>query len=136
MSVNVRVYGDKLDLADELADEFHDEAAKAVTDGAKILLAESHRLIARWGPNAPAPAGQTPATITGDLLRLTRLRRGRVRRNSRVAQAAVQYAPHSWLVEFGHINVDGTRTLPRPFVRPAVENTEADIDRLLTERLS
>jgi hypothetical protein len=135
--MNVVIEGEgRLDLADEIEEEFVAVAAAAVAEGAQMLLVESKRLVALHGQNAPAPPGSTPATVSGDLLRLTkpRSRRGRVRGNE--AAAGVQYAPHSWLVEYGHMNVDGTRTLPRPFVRPAVENTTEPVDRLLRERLS
>jgi hypothetical protein len=134
MSLTTRVYGDKLDLADELRDEFVQGAKDAVRDGAGLLLAESKRLITRFGPG-PAPADSTPGTVTGNLLKLTKARAAKLGRGRASAVAAIQYAPHSFLLEYGHDNADGTRTLPRPFVRPAVENTEGAIDRLLRERL-
>jgi hypothetical protein len=135
--MRVTVEGDgKLDLADELEEEFHQVAAEAVAEGAAMLLAESKRLIAAHGRNAPAPPGSTPATVSGNLLKMTkpRSKKGRVR--GAEASAGVQYAPHSWLVEYGHVASDGTRVLPRPFVRPAVANTEDPIERMLRERLA
>jgi hypothetical protein len=107
-----------------------------VAEGARMLLAEEKRLIAQHGRGAPAPAGSTPATVSGNLLRGTKQRNkgGRVRGNW--ASSGVQWAPHSWLVEYGHVAADGTRVLPRPFVRPAVDATEGPIGRMLRERLS
>src|SRR5690606_12815496 len=131
---HVRIFGDKLDLADELQDEFHADAKAAVRDAAQLMLAESKRLIQRYGPNAPAPPVETPATLTGNLLRLTKLRSPRVR--GRVVSAGVSYAPHAHLLEFGHVAADGTRVLPRPFVRVAEKNTEGPITDLLRARLT
>lgn len=134
--MRVTVAGEgKLDLADELREEFIADAKGAVAAAADLLLAESQRLIRAYGPG-PSPEGSTPGTGSGDLLRLTKRRAPRMGRDRASFAAPVQYAPHSWLVEYGHNNVDGTRTLPRPFVRPAIENTKGPIDQLLRDRLS
>jgi len=126
---------DKIDLADELEKEFIKEARVALRAAAEILLKESQALIARHGPRGPAPAGQTPATVTGDLLRMTKTIPVWVRARGRHASSGVRYAPHAHLLEYGHVNVDGTRTLPRPFVRTAMMNVEVPISKLLEERL-
>jgi hypothetical protein len=132
--MRVRVYGDKLDLADELQEEFIVEARLVVAEGARILLAESQRKIAAYG-RGPAPAGSTPGTVTGNLLKMTKLGTVRQGRDRRSVSGAVRYAPHAHLVEYGHDNVDGTRTLPRPFIRPALEAAEPQVERLFREKL-
>jgi hypothetical protein len=129
------IYGDKLDLADELLEDFRKVARGAVRDGSKILLEESHRLIKQYGPG-PAPPGSTPGTgETGNLLKMTKLGNVRFGRDKRSYSGAVIYAPHAYLLEYGHTNVDGTRTLPRPFIRPAQEAAQPKIHRLFEERL-
>lgn len=133
MSVKVRVGGEKLDLANELREEFHREAKDAVSAGADILLEHSRRKAEAYGPG-PAPPGSTPGTDSGDLVRLMKRRAPRVRGD--VVSAAVKYAPHAHLVEYGYTKPTGQRVLPRPFVRPAVKSAQPEIDRVLMERLT
>jgi hypothetical protein len=135
MRVVVEAEG-RLNLADELEEEFAEVAGEAVAEGARMLLAESKRLIAMHGRGAPAPPGSTPATVTGNLLKMTKQRNPRGRVRGAWASSGVKFAPHSWLVEYGHTAVDGTRVLPRPFVRPAVEATEGPIHAAMLARLS
>lgn len=130
-----QVLTDKIDLADELEKDSVKDAKSAVLEASKILLDESHRLIRAYG-RGPAPPGSTPGTETGDLLKMTKLGNVRMGRDKRSVSGAVKYAPHAHLLEYGHTNVDGTRTLPRPFIRPAQEAAEPKIQRLFEERFS
>ena len=135
MSMNFRIRGEgKIDLAEELMDEFIPNARVVVRDASDILLAETKRIIAAYG-RGPAPPGSTPGTETGNLLRMTKRGSVRMGRDRASVSGAVLYPPHSHLVEYGHTNVDGTRTLPRPFIRPALEAAEPQIQQLFEERL-
>jgi hypothetical protein len=128
------IRNDKIDLADEMEEDFRKTAKDAVKESSKILLAESHKQIERFGKNGPAPEGETPATFTGNLKKLTRLLPVRQRsRSSRNVSAGVIYAPHTHLLEYGHVNVNGTRTLPRPFVEVANRNAEPEIEATLNK---
>jgi hypothetical protein len=134
MSYDIR--NDKLDLADELEEEFRKVAKDALTDAAKILLEEAHKQIERFGKDGPAPPGETPATgKTGNLKKMTKRLPTRQRSRSRYASSGVIYAPHAHLLEYGHMNKDGTRTLPRPFIEVASRNAEPKIEALLQERI-
>jgi hypothetical protein len=135
MSLRFDVKTDRIDLADELEEEYRVGVKAAVTDAANLLLAESHRLITAYGDAGPAPAGSTPATDTGNLRKMTKRLPYRGRSRSRYASSGVAYAPHAHLLEYGHNNSDGTRTLPRPFIDLAMTNAESDIENLLRERL-
>ena len=135
MSVTFRVQGEgKIDLAEELVEEFRDHAKAVVREASDILLAESKEKIAAYG-RGPAPPGSTPGTESGNLLKLTKRGSVRLGRDKASVSGAVKYAPHAHLVEYGHDNVDGTRTLPRPFIRPALDAAEPKIERLFEERL-
>ena len=135
MSMTFRVQGEgKLDLAEELREEFLPVARQVVLEASDILLAETREKIAAYGPG-PAPPGSTPGTHTGNLLKMTKRGTVRLGRDKASYSGAVKYAPHAHLVEYGHTNVDGTRTLPRPFIRPAMEAAEPKIQRLFKERL-
>jgi hypothetical protein len=135
MSMKFRVQGEgKIDLAEELIEEFIPNARTVVREASDILLAETKRLIAAYG-RGPAPPGSTPGTETGNLLKLTKRGSVRMGRDKTSVSGAVLWPPHAHLVEYGHTNVDGTRTLPRPFIRPALDAAEPKIQRLFEERL-
>lgn len=131
------VYGDKLDLADELQDEFHAEAKRAVGDAADLLLAEVRRLLTlRQGTaRTAAPEGQPPEQDTAGLVRSFRRIPPRVR--GRVASSGVQ-SNHAGgnRLEHGLTDRRGIRTLPHPFLRPAIATTDGPIGDLLQERLA
>lgn len=136
MSVRVRVviYGDKLDLADELEEEFHASAKQAVADAADILLDDvQRRLTVRT--TGIAAEGEAPVRRRGNLERSYKRINPTIR--GRVARSGI-YSNHPGAnrLEYGKTDTRGVRTLPHPAVRPAIEATEPAIDRLLTERLT
>ena len=136
MTIKITVYGEKLDLADEITEEFHAEAKAAVGEAGNLLLAEVRRLLAlrRGGPRTAAPEGQPPEQDTGALLRSFRRIPPRIR--GRIASSGVQGDEEgSNRLEFGKTDVRGIRTLPHPFMAPAIANMEGPIGRLLEERL-
>ena len=138
MALRFEVFGDKLDLADELQDEFHGEAKAAMADAAEMLLDEIRRLLSlRHGPPA-APEGEPPAMQTGDLAAAFKTVRPKVR--GRVAESGIQArgeaAEGANRLEHGFTDRRGIRTLPHPFIRVAIANMEDPIGRLLEERLS
>ena len=136
MSVKAVVYGDKIDLADELMEEFHAEAKDAVSEGADMLLSEVRRLLTlRRGTAATvAPEGQPPEQDTSGLVRSFRKIPPRVR--GRVASSGIRSShPGGNRLENGFTDVRGIRTFPHPFLRPAIANTDGPIGAMLQARL-
>ena len=135
MSIKVQVYGDKIDLADELQEEFHAVAKDVVKEAADLWLAEIRRLLSlRAGPPA-APEGEPPAYRTKDLMDSFKRIPARVR--GRVASSGIR-SDHEGAnrVNVGFTDSRGVRTLPHPFVEPSRENIEPAVTALLTEKLS
>lgn len=135
MSMRFRIRGEgKLDLAEELRDEFLLNARGVLREASDILLAESQEKIQAYGPG-PAPAGSTPGTVTGNLSKLTKRGTVRIGKDRASVSGAVKYAPHAHLVEYGHTMPSGQRVLPRPFIRPALDASEPKIQALFEARL-
>lgn len=137
MALKVVVYGDKIDLADDLRDEFHAEAKDAVIEGANILIREVDRLLTmrRGTSRTAAPEGQPPEQDTAELVRSFTVLPGRVKGN--VASSGVQSKhPGANRLEFGFTDRRGIRTFPHPFMAPAIANTETEIGELLERLLS
>jgi hypothetical protein len=135
--MRIEVYGDRLDLADELEDEFRKEARDVVREGTDMAVAEVKRMLRRTGTRESRP-DEPPAIQTGDLERS--IRRGRVRlsRDKRSVSGEVvstlTYAEVN-SVEYGHTKRTGQRVLPRPFLRPAMAEVEPKIATLFQDRL-
>jgi hypothetical protein len=131
------IRGDRLDLADELEDDFRKEARAVVREGVDMLIAETKANLQKLMNQESRPDGP-PAYQTGDLFRS--IRRGRVRlgRDKRsVSGEMVSTLSYEEVngVEYGHVKPDGTRVEPRPFIRPAMAETQPKIQRLFEERL-
>jgi hypothetical protein len=136
---------DKLDLAEELREEFVQEAKAAVTDASQLLLTEVQRLLRQRKGTAQtvAPAGEPPEEDTGELANSFRL----IPASIRTPVAAKGYGaearsgirsnhPGGNRLEVGFTDIRGVRTLPHPFLAPAIATTEGPIEALLRERLS
>lgn len=137
MALKVTVYGDRIDLADELMDEFHDQAKSAVAEGADVLLDEVKRLLTlrRGTARTAAPEGQPPEQDAAQLEKSFRRIPPRVR--GRVASSGIRSDhPGGNRLEWGFTDSRGIRTLPHPFLAPAIANTDERIGQLLEERLS
>lgn len=134
--IRVEVRGDSLiDLADEVTDETRPKARKAMREALNLFAAEIRRLLAiRTGE--VSREGQPPAQQTGDLLRGVRVASVRVRGNT--VMGAVEVGKHEDIekvqgLEFGATGDDGRVLKPRPFMRPAEENVQTAVDKVLTE---
>ena len=135
MPVHVVVYGERLDLADELQEDFIAEAREAVTEGAQILLDDVlRRLRLRAGTfKSAAPPGQPPEYDIGTLFRSFHLLSARIR--GATAEAGVASAdPSANRLEFGKTDINGVRTFPHPYMRPALEATEEPIAQMFEAR--
>lgn len=134
MTIKVRVYADKIDLADELEEAFHEEAKAGLAEAADLVLADiKRRLRLRRGPEA-VPEGEPPAYQQGKLERSYKRIAPKIR--GRVASSGVYSRdPGANRLEFGAIDSRGIRTLPHPHVRPAFDAKEAEVDALLQQRL-
>lgn len=130
------VYGDKIDLADEILEEFVPIAKKAVNDASELLLAEIERLLTLRSGTAKtaAPEGQPPEQDTSELVKSWRRIPARVRGNS-VTGGVKSNDPKAIRLEYGLTDKLGRRILPHPFLRPAMANTRDAIGQLLQERL-
>lgn len=136
MTLRIVVYGDKLDLADEIADDFRTEAMEAVKDARDIVLTEVGRLLRlRWGTfRTAAPEGQPPEYDSGDLFRSFKALGARIRGNVASAGLASDH-PGVARLEFGDTDTRGIRTYPHPFLLQAFENVRDRVDALLQDRL-
>ena len=135
----------KLDLADELLEEFHAGAKAAVTGASQLLLTEVQRLLRQRKGTArtAAPAGEPPEEDTGALANSFRLIPASVRTpvfakgyGAEARSGIRSNDPGGNRLEFGFTDLRGIRTLPHPFLAPAIANTEGAIEALLRERLS
>jgi len=129
---------DKIDLADELEEDFRKDATDAVRKGVDIYVDAAKANLRKTGSRVSKP-GETPGVDTGELERS--IKRGPVRfgRNKRsVIGQVVSSLSYEEVnsVEFGHVNRDGTRTLPRPFLRPTDVTAGPKIAALLEELAS
>lgn len=124
---------DKLDLADDIQEEFQDKAKAAIGDAADVLLTDIKSRLRRRRQDA-APAGEPPAEHTSKLLESYKRITPRV-----VGPVAISGIRSRHLganrLEVGFTDERGIRTLPHPHVRPAIAATRAEIDALLQERL-
>lgn len=100
--IRVQVLGDKLDLAEELQEEFVSVASAVVSEGADIYLHEVTRLLElRSGPE-PSPGGEPPAKQSGALH--DSWKKLRVRASGRVVSSGIQSRdPGAYAVEFGEV---------------------------------
>ena len=137
MSVRLRVYGEKLDLADELADEFHEDAKATVTEGAEMLLGRVQQFLSRRRGTARtvAPEGEPPEVDTFELLNSWKLIPVSVRRDSVRSGIQSRLLGNVLRLEYGATDSRGIRTLPHPSLRPAIAEMDGPIGRLFEERL-
>jgi hypothetical protein len=136
MTVKIVVYGDKLDLADEIGEEFVQEAKDVAGEAGDIMLAEAQRLAKlRVGTaQTAAPEGQPPEFDTGAFYRS--LKRITPRVKGRVASSGIQSNdPGAARIEWGATDSRGIRTLPHPIFRPAAANSEQPITDLCQRKL-
>lgn len=137
MSARVLIEGNgKLDLAEELREEFHAVAEAAVSGAADLLLDEvDRRLALRTGSkSSAAPPGEPPEEDTGRLRKSFRKIPPRVQ--GAVASSGIRSNdPAGNRLENGFTDKLGIRTFPHPFIRPSIAATEEPITRLLQERL-
>jgi hypothetical protein len=136
-SVRVRVYGNKLDLADELAEEFHAEAKPIVAEGRDMLLSRVQQLLTRRRGTAQtvAPVGEPPEVDTFELVNSWKPTPVTVRRDSVRAGIRSNLLGKVLRLEYGGTDSRGIRTLPRPFLRPAIAEMDGPIGRLFEELL-
>lgn len=135
MSIKVGVVTDKIDLADELEEDFHAVALEAVGEAGDMLLLSVQRHLGRRRGTAQsvAPEGEPPEFDRGDLFRSFRRIAPTIR--GRTATSGI-YSNHPGAnrLEYGKTDARGIRTLPHPYARPAMEETEPQIQRLFAEQ--
>lgn len=132
--MRIMVYGDKIDLADELQDEFKKVAKVAIRDAADIVVAEVQRLLSLQSSGSVAEEGAPPAKQTGDLV--AAVQRITPKLSGRVATSGFMIDdPGALRLNYGKVDKRGIRTFPHPFAEPALENAEPAVDALLQERM-
>lgn len=137
MSVRIVVRGDdRLDLADEIREEFHREVKGVMDEAARIALADVQgQLSLRKGtPRTSAPEGQPPEFDEGDLYRSYRTIPARVKGDAAISGVQSNH-PGAARIEFGGVDERGIRTLPHPAVRIGFQNAEPKIEALLEDKL-
>jgi len=130
---------DKIDLADELEEDWRKgDARPKVVEGVDLYVDAAKANARRTGSRVSRP-GETPGVDTGELERS--IKRGRIRlgrdKRSFIGEvvSSLSYEEIN-SVEYGHVNADGTRTLPRPFLRPTDASVGPKIAALLEELAS
>lgn len=136
MSVRVRIEGEKfIDLVDDIQEETLAPARELAAQSGDLLLSDvKRRLKARTAD--PAPPGEAPAYQSGELHDSFKRLPVRVRANvvSSGVRSSEDYGKVGAL-EFGYVTPAGTHVLPRPFLRPAEEAIQQQIDKLAGELL-
>lgn len=106
--------GMPLELSDRVLSQAHSDAAFPLVSAAHFL----------------APVGKT-----GNLADSIGVVKTGLKRGGNIGEVSVgprrsgQYKGfHGHLIEFGKTNRDGTRTTPKPFMRPAWEQTKAQVE--------
>jgi hypothetical protein len=132
------IYGDKIDLADELEDDFRKEAKATVREAGSMYLAALKATLQRGPRGGPSEPEQVPAIQKEDLLKSFRRSGAKLGRDKRSVSVDITSDLHYkevWGVESGHVKRTGHRVLPRPFIRPTDAEMEPKIGKLFEERL-
>lgn len=131
MSVYVRVEGEKfIDLVDEIQDETIGAAKELAAQGGDLLLADvKRRLKSRSGQ--PAPAGESPAYQSGELHNSFRRLPVKVKENTVTSgiRSSEDYGKVG-APEFGYVSANGKQVKARPFLRPAEQAIQPELDKL------
>lgn len=135
-SSGTRIVDDRIDLADELFEQFHPVAKAVAKEAAEMMLAEIDRQLnlAEGTARTAAPEGAPPERDTGDLAESFTIIAPRVK--GRVVSSGVQSDhPGGNRLENGSTDSLGRRTLPHPFIAPALRAVEPAVDALVRKRL-
>lgn len=129
MTMRAKLYGDFLDLADDVLDEIAPRAKTAVTGGRDIVLGEVRRLLTlREG--APAPAGEPPAKESGGLVESFRPLPASAK--GRVFSAGFRSNhPGNMRLENGFVDKRGIKTPAHPYIGVAFDNTKEAVQKHL-----
>lgn len=133
--MRVTVYGDHINLAEELKEEWQPVARQAAREAGRMLTEEVRRLLRlRQGRRATAaPEGQPPELDFGNLLDSVSQLSVRMRDTAASSGVQVKHEGAARL-EWGKTDRKGRRTFPHPFLRPALANVEGPITRMLEQR--
>jgi hypothetical protein len=140
MSIKFDVFTERIDLADELEEEYRKAARPVVREAVDMLVAET-KANARRITGESQPEG-FPARQEGDLERS--FKRGRIRLGRdklSISGEMVSDLTYEEVnsVEYGHAKPGekggAKHVAPRPFIRPAVATVEPKIQRLFEEQL-
>lgn len=135
--MTVVVYGDRLDLADELQEEFYPQALSAANEAADMALGEIQRRLSlrRGTAKTAAPEGEPPEQDTAGLLRSWKTMPARI--DGRMVSSGVKSNhPGASRLEFGFTDSRGIRTFPHPYIAPSFAAMEGPIERLLAARFA
>lgn len=132
MSMKLLVTGAPIDLADELEEEFRNNARNGLTECGEVYLGHVRETLRRRKGPDPAPEGEPPAAQEGDLAESFRRLPTRVRGRSASSGVESEH-PGAARLEHGKVDVRGIRTFPHPYFGPAAEASEAEITAILTK---
>ena len=134
--IRIEVSGPPLDIAKDAEKQFRKDARKAIGQAGTVLLREVKKQLRRTSSRETAGPGEPPARRTGELIRSFRRLRPRVRTRAgaTVATSGVKSThPGAGRVEYGGVDRRGIRTFPHPYIGPAIDAAEAEVERLLTQ---
>ena len=158
MSARLSVRATKIDLVQQADADFKKNARRALTQSSQVLLRYTQFYVRRQrGPNPSAP-GEPPAMQTGKLAKSFKRLRTRLRKGYGSA-GITSSEPYSYMLEYGTTVVAHKignkklrgranrllrgfgrvlgnavyRVAPRPYLKPAQDDAEPEVTRILTE---
>lgn len=136
MTVRLHFHTDKLDLADELPEEWMERLKGPIREVGGMFKAEVIRRLslAQGDASTSAKEGDAPERDSGDLIASVRQLNTMVKPT--IAETGVHVRdPGAARLEWGATDVRGIRTYPHPFVRPSAEAVAAPAGRLIEKAL-
>ena len=120
MKINISQLGNV--ISDEL-DRYREDVKQAVAESVKVVAAD-----------AADDLRQTAPKDTGDYRASWTYKQDRRTGDAVVYAKAPEYRL-THLLEFGHVNRDGTRTAPEPHIKDARDRAEDELIEEVTKRL-
>lgn len=136
MTVRLHFHTDKLDLADELPDEWIQRMKAPVREAGALFVTEVKRrlTLAQGSPSTSAPENEPPERDSGDLVASVRQLNTKVK--ATIASTGVHVRDEGAArLEWGKTDVRGIRTYPHPFIRPSAEAVAKQAGELIAKAL-
>jgi hypothetical protein len=136
MTVRLHFHTDKLDLADELPDEFMERLKEPVKQAGALLVAEVKRRLslAQGDASTSAKEGDPPERDSGALVDSVKQLRTNIKPTIAETGVHVRHEGAARL-EWGKTDVRGIRTYPHPFIRPSAAAVAKQAGEMIAKAL-